>query len=595
MASTLGSAYVQIVPSAKGISGSIQQVLSPEAKTAGKTAGRTVASFAKVAIVAAGIGKAFAAAITEGGALEQSLGGVETLFKDSADTVIQYADNAYKTAGLSANEYMETATGFAASLLQSLGGDTQAAAKYTDMAITDMSDNANKMGTDMELIQYAYQGFAKQNYTMLDNLKLGYGGTKSEMERLLADAEKLSGQEYDISNLSDVYEAIHVIQENLDITGTTSREAATTLVGSFSSMKSAAQNFMGNLTLGRNIGPSMAALAETASTFLFGNLLPAVGRIFMSLPAAIVSFVQTGLPQIVTAGQEMIQNLITGLKQKMQNMPAEGGISVVNFITGLVSKIPSLITNGGKLIVKLLGAIDNYLPQLLQKGGVLIGKLALGILKSLPKILASMGKVTLKITGSIIKLIPKLLSGGVKLISGLAKGLGGGVIAKVKAAMRKAKNAITEPINNAKESIRQAINRIKGFFNITLKFKGINLPHIDVSWKKGGNLAKIASKLGLPGVPDFNVSWYKTGGIFNQPSIVGLAEAGSEAVVPLNQLWNRFDMMADSIVNGVNSVLGGIGSGSTGEIVIQVYLFPSGPKMGEYVVKTYDTYKRRLG
>ncbi len=595
MASTLGFAYVQIVPSARGISGSIQQVLSPEAKTAGKSAGSVVASFAKKAIVTAGIGKAFSMAITEGGALEQSLGGVETLFKNNADTVVQYADNAYKTAGLSANEYMETATGFAASLLQSLAGDTQAASKYTDMAITDMSDNANKMGTDMELIQYAYQGFAKQNYTMLDNLKLGYGGTKSEMERLLADAEKLSGQEYDISNLSDVYDAIHVIQGELGITGTTAKEASTTLMGSFSSMKSAAQNFMGNLVLGRNIGPSMAALAESASTFLFKNLLPAVGRIFASLPAAIVALIKSGLPHIIGAGRDMIQSLLTGIRKKLQNMPDEGGKSVVSFITGMLSKVPILINNSGNLMIKLLGTIDQYLPELLKKGGVLLGKLALGIIKAIPKIVASVGKVTLKITAGIIGLIPSLISGGVKLIAGLAQGLLSGVSTKIKSAMAKVKNAITSPITSAKEKIRNAINSIKSFFNITLKFRGIKMPHIDINWKKGGKLAKIADKLGLPGVPDFDVAWYKSGGIFDQPSIIGLAEAGSEAVIPLDQLWNRFDMMADSIVNGVNAVVRSAATGSAGNITLEVFLFPNGPKMGEYIVNTYDTYKQRLG
>lgn len=169
---------------------------------------------------------------------------METLFKGSADTVQEYAANAYKTSGLSANDYMETATSFAASLLQSLGGDTEKAAQVTEMAINDMSDNANKMGTDMSAIQYAYQGFAKQNYTMLDNLKLGYGGTKKEMERLLADATKISGVKYDISNLNDVYQAIHVIQENLGITGTTALEAATTIQGSAAMMKAAWQNML---------------------------------------------------------------------------------------------------------------------------------------------------------------------------------------------------------------------------------------------------------------------------------------------------------------------------------------------------------------
>ena len=287
MATEIAQAYVQLIPSARGITGKIQSLLNPEASAAGQSAGQSLGSslvgvMTKV-IAAAGIGKAFSAALNEGASLQQSLGGIETLFKGSADKVKGYANEAYKTTGLSANAYMENVTGFSASLLQSLGGDTNKAAETANMAMIDMSDNANKMGTSMESIQMAYQGFAKQNYTMLDNLKLGYGGTKQEMQRLLADAEKLTGVKYDINNLSDVYNAIHAIQENLDITGTTAKEAASTFSGSFESMKAAAQNVLGKLALGENILPSFQALAETTSTFLFDNFLPMVGNIFSGL------------------------------------------------------------------------------------------------------------------------------------------------------------------------------------------------------------------------------------------------------------------------------------------------------------------------
>ena len=287
MATEIAQAYVQLIPSARGITGKIQSILNPEASAAGQSSGQSLGSslvgvMTKV-IAAAGIGKALSAAISEGAALQQSLGGIETLFKGSADKVKGYANEAYKTTGLSANAYMENVTGFSASLLQSLGGDTNKAAETANMAMIDMSDNANKMGTSMESIQMAYQGFAKQNYTMLDNLKLGYGGTKQEMQRLLADAEKLTGVKYDINNLSDVYSAIHAIQENLDITGTTAKEAASTFSGSFESMKAAAQNVLGKLALGENILPSLHALLKTTSTFLFDNFLPMVGNIFSGL------------------------------------------------------------------------------------------------------------------------------------------------------------------------------------------------------------------------------------------------------------------------------------------------------------------------
>ena len=208
----LAKAYVQIIPSAQGIKGKITEALGGEAEGAGKSAGLKIAGAIKAAIVAAGIGKVVKDALNEGAALQQSIGGVETLFKESADVVRKYANEAYETAGLSANAYMEQVTSFSASLLQSLGGDTRQAADAANQAIIDMSDNANKMGTDISSIQNAYQGFAKANYTMLDNLKLGYGGTKEEMERLLADAQKLTGIKYDIGNLNDVYGAIHAIQ-----------------------------------------------------------------------------------------------------------------------------------------------------------------------------------------------------------------------------------------------------------------------------------------------------------------------------------------------------------------------------------------------
>lgn len=302
MATELGKAYVQIIPSAKGISGMIQKELGGEVASAGTSAGQSLGSKMMGAlsgvIAAAGIGQAIGASITEGSALQQSLGGIETLFKDSADKVKGFANEAYKTTGLSANAYMENVTGFSASLLQSLGGDTDKAANIANMAMIDMSDNANKMGTSMSSIQLAYQGFAKQNYTMLDNLKLGYGGTKQEMQRLLADAEKLTGVKYDINNLSDVYSAIHAIQENLDITGTTAREAATTFTGSFESMKAAAQNVLGKIAIGENVLPALQALAETTKTFLFNNFLPMVGNILSGLGVVLTEGLSTVASQL---------------------------------------------------------------------------------------------------------------------------------------------------------------------------------------------------------------------------------------------------------------------------------------------------------
>lgn len=357
MATELGKAYVQIIPSAKGISGMIQKEMGGEVASAGVSAGESLGSKMMGAvsgiIAAAGIGKAIGASINEGAALQQSLGGVETLFKDSADKVKGFANEAYKTTGLSANAYMENVTGFSASLLQSLGGDTDKAAETANMAMIDMSDNANKMGTSMESIQLAYQGFAKQNYTMLDNLKLGYGGTKQEMQRLLADAEKLTGVKYDINNLSDVYSAIHAIQENLDITGTTAREAATTFTGSFESMKAAAQNVLGKLSLGEDIQPALQALMETTSTFLFGNLIPMIGNILKQIPSLILGGIKGVFSGIFGEGLGSIMGgIVTAL--------ASGFLAFKAFsvVSGLLSGIPAVLTTIKTAVTGLFTAMS---------------------------------------------------------------------------------------------------------------------------------------------------------------------------------------------------------------------------------------------
>lgn len=388
MATEIAQAYVQLIPSARGITGKIQSILDPEASAAGQSAGQSLGSslvgvMTKV-IAAAGIGKAFSAAISEGAALQQSLGGIETLFKGSADKVKGYANEAYKTTGLSANAYMENVTGFSASLLQSLGGDTNKAAETANMAMIDMSDNANKMGTSMESIQMAYQGFAKQNYTMLDNLKLGYGGTKQEMERLLNDAQKLTGVKYDINNLSDVYNAIHAIQENLDITGTTAKEAASTFSGSFESMKAAAQNVLGKLALGENILPSLHALLKTTSTFLFDNFLPMVGNIFSGLGLVLTE----GISQIASQlfgdafGSAVFDQLsrVTGIFEAFFDMifgslSKQDNIDILNTlgfsekaatqIVNIADNIRVTFENIGSAIGDVVGIVGDFVGDLL--------------------------------------------------------------------------------------------------------------------------------------------------------------------------------------------------------------------------------------
>lgn len=419
----LAKAYLQIVPTAKGMKGIIQNEMNNEANDAGASAGNSIVSKIKNAIAIAGIGKALSMAISEGAKLEQSIGGIETLFKSSADKMKQYANDAYKTAGISANSYMEQATSFSASLLSSLGGDTEKAAEAANNAIIDMADNSNKMGTNLQDIQNAYQGFAKQNYTMLDNLKLGYGGTKTEMQRLLADAQKLTGVKYDINNLSDVYSAIHVIQDELDITGTTSKEAATTLSGSFESMKSAAQNFIGYLVLGQDITPSLNALVETASTFLFGNLMPAIGNIITALPGAIVTIVTSATPIIMEQAGNLINTLIAGIQNQQPQLLTSGTNAINNFITGAINNLPSLLNTGGSMVLKLVDSILANLPSLLDSAGKVLSTFVQGIVSNLPQLVTTAFNLILKFNVSLLKNLPSILQSGIKLIGEVAAGI----------------------------------------------------------------------------------------------------------------------------------------------------------------------------
>lgn len=438
-----------------------------------------------VAVATGAVASAFAGIVTASvnarGEIEQSLGGVETLFKDSADKVIKNANNAFKTAGMSANEYMQNVTSFSASLLQSVAGDTNKAADIADMAMTDMSDNANKMGTSMEAITNAYQGFAKQNYTMLDNLKLGYGGTKTEMERLLADAQKITGIKYDINNLSDVYEAIHVIQGELGITGTTAKEASETLQGSFSAMKASWNNFLsgaGDLSqvvdtatdvvknvvrivneaipdIVSSISKSLPELLELGGEILqqliqgiityLPELMNSAGQILSSLAQGIIQtlpqllpvvlqIIQTlitnltnSLPQIIQVGFQVILQLATGIAQMLPTLIPEAVNCIVTLVEGLLDNIDQLIDAGIQLIIGLAEGLINALPILIEKIPVIIEKLINAIVRNLPKIVEAGIKLIVMLAKGLIQAIPQLLSKIPEIIGSIVKGLGEGV------------------------------------------------------------------------------------------------------------------------------------------------------------------------
>lgn len=485
----MAKAYVQIVPSAQGIKGALEDVFGKEtdglgAKT-GLSIGAQLVGTIKKVVAAAGIGKLIKDSLDMGGALQQSIGGIETLFKDSADTVKQYAAQAYQTVGLSANDYMEQTTSFAASLLSSVSKDTNAAAQLANMAMVDMADNANKMGTDMQDIQNAYQGFAKQNYTMLDNLKLGYGGTQAEMQRLLTDAEKISGVHYDLGNLADMYSAIHVIQQEMDITGTTAREAATTLTGSFAAMKAAAQNVLGNWSTGADLTAPLQALTDTARTYLVGNLLPMIGNVLQGIPQVIYGLV----PEVVQTGTELLGSLAQGFTQGIpdflanalpqllsftENLRENAGEFVnagLNMITqlanGLIAGLPDLIAYVPDIIINICGIINDNLPKLLAEGVSLVVQLGVGIVKAVPDLLANWKKI-LQAVLSVISAV-NWLNIGKNILTGVANGvksMGSSMLAAFKGGFSSAlawiKSLPSQAVQWGKNLIQSFINGLTG-------------------------------------------------------------------------------------------------------------------------------------
>lgn len=453
---------------------------------------------------------------------EQLVGGVETLFKDSSGIVENYANNAYKTAGLSANDYMETVTSFSASLLQSLDGDTAKVAEVSNMAVTDMADNANKMGTDMSSIQNAYQGFAKQNYTMLDNLKLGYGGTKSEMERLLSDAQKISGVKYDISNLNDVYQAIHVVQGELGITGTTAKEASTTIQGSVSAMKSAWQNMLTGIAddnadfdgLINNLVDSIVTAGE--------NILPRVETIIdgvIELVMSATEIIIDDLPQIIETGRGMISGLLQGIQEMLPELASSAFLIIQELVTSLLESLPQLLQMGIDLLTELINGISQTLPQLIpvmvdavagiaetlidnidtiiDAGIDLIIGLADGLIAALPKlierapviidklvtkltdpdmigrIIQAAGRLISELAIGLIQAIPKLLANIPQIINSIAKGLLNG-IADLRDVGKNLLKGLWEGMSGIKDwlwdKVKGMLNgltdKIKGFFGI---------------------------------------------------------------------------------------------------------------------------------
>lgn len=403
---------------------------------------------ASVVAVGVAIGKIMTDAVKSYAEFEQNVGGVETIFGKSAEKVIQNAQKAYQTAGVSANEYMKGVTAFGASLLQATKKDTEKAAKIADMAFQDMADNANKFGTSMDSIQNAYQGFAKQNYTMLDNLKLGYGGTKKEMQRLLKDAQKITGVKYNIKNLADVYQAIHVIQEELGVTGTTAKEASTTITGSLTSMKAAFDNFL-------NGSGGVEDLSNSITTFL-KNVLNAVKKLAPGIISGLVDLFRTLVPELAGMIQELLPVIIDGAKQLIQglidfinndseqfvNMAVDLLMNLVHFILenlpllmeasikiisqiaiGIAQAMPDLIPTIVDCILLMVDTLIDNIDLLVDAAIQLIGGITEGLFKALPELIKRVPEIVIKLVAALIENAPKMLEAAVELIANLVNGL----------------------------------------------------------------------------------------------------------------------------------------------------------------------------
>lgn len=560
MASDVATAYVQIVPSARGISGGIEQAIGGDAavSSAGASIGGKLTGAIIAAITTAGLGAALGKTLTEGAALEQSIGGVETLFKGSASQVTAAADQAFRTAGVSANNYMEQVTSFSATLLQGLGGDTAAATGYADKAIVQMSDNANKMGTDMSAIQYAYQGFAKDNYTMLDNLKLGYGGTQSEMARLindsgvLGDSVKVTADTVKDVPFSSIIDAIGVIQDNLGITGTTAEEAATTLSGSFASMQAAASNVMANLTLGRDVGPALQGLAQTVTTFLAGNLLPAIGNILSAL-----------VLQVIPVGTQMLQSLGAGLAQGVPNFLAQALPMVLQFTETLRTNFGDIVDAGIDLLLNLAQGIANGLPTLIEYVPQIVTNIAGLINDNAPKLLAAGLHIIVTLGLGLIQAIPTLIANIPQIIQAVVSvftafnwiSLGSNIITMLKngitsmvSAVQSAGTSIFDAVKNAIANLPATLQSL-GSNAITSMANGLKSMLGSVLSAARGILTGIVGIIkGLPG------------------QLWSLAKSAA------SKLWNAFVVkdwnglgtnIIQGIINGIGSMAGALWEAAT--------------------------------
>lgn len=507
-ATELATAYVQIIPSMKGSTGKIKTEITGDMEDAGekggKTFGQKFATFAKRIITAAAIGKVIVQSIAEGAKIEQSFGGLETMFKESYSIIAGYAQDAWKTAGISANEYAEQATLFSASLLQSVGGDTQKAAELANMALMDMGDNINKFGGDLSMVQSAYQGLARGSYVMLDNLKLGYKGTAHEMMRLINDSGVLGYTLTDVSQLADVgfgtmVEAIHKVQENLNITGTTAKEASSTISGSLKQMKGAFTNVMAAMSMVGKEGMGILNLDEALQDLMVGvndfasNIIPAITTVFQTLPVALATMISNmapilieqvpvlvkgfadgliiGVPTLIKAAITLIQGLSGGIRESIPAFINEAMPLLLNFSQELLNNMSLLVEAGIELVIGLVQGLMDGLPTLIEFVPQIISNIANIINQNMPKILEAGIRILLELIKGLIKAIPSLIANAGNIVKAIWDvflafkwvDLGKNIINGIKKGIEGFKDRLIESFKNI---AKNAFNAVKNFFGI---------------------------------------------------------------------------------------------------------------------------------
>lgn len=598
-------------------------------KKLGEGIGNAVKAGAKVAATAvASVGAAVTglakASIENYAEYEQLTGGVEKLFGNSADTIKKYASEAYKTAGVDANSYMNQITSFSASLIDSLGGDTARAAEIGDMAIKDMADNANTFGTDIESIQNAYQGFAKGNYQMLDNLKLGFGGTKEGMQDLLTKAEELTGKQFDISNFGDIVEAIHAVQDEMNITGTTANEAASTIQGSVDMTKAAWQNFLTSLSSGENVGESMQAVVDSAGK-VFKNIIPVVKEVISNIPAAISEIspeagaavqtifdtVEKMIPPIKDAISTVFDTLSSAIDFASQHVGLltviGAAIGVIVTAIGLYNAVSAVkiamdaaqVTSLGALAAAWLAQAAAMMVALLPY--ILIVAAIAAVIAIIVLCVKHWDEIKEAVSNAWELIKQKTAEAATAVVNKFTE-----IKTKVSTAVENIKTAITEKftsvktkvteiftaifntikekITNAKNTVTSIVDKIKGAFNFKWSLPSLKIPHITV---KGGE-----APFGIGGkgsLPKFNIAWYARGGVFDSPTLFnsgnglsGLGENGAEAVVPLENNTQWLDRIADML----SAKMGG-----TQPVILTV----DGKVFGEITVDSINNLTRQRG